>query len=249
MNFDYTKIPQGYYDKILNGQKGLRKFWHFHKFDSVKRYIPEDHRGQDKSILDIGCFAGTFLGLVDENFFGHQVGIDILPSQIQYAQSQYGTNFRKFLSYDQNFNEGIGLNQKFDVITLIEVIEHLDPQSIQNLIKFAVNSLNPGGRLIITTPNYSSIWPLLEYILNRISDVKYEEQHLTKFSYFSFQNDLTKILVNTPLVCEKVTTTHFLTPFIAQVNYSLALKLSQMIPSAKWNNPFGSIILSCWKMA
>ena len=249
MNFDYSSIPEGYYDHILYGKNGLRKFWHFHKFDSVLRYIPIDKKGNEKSILDVGCFAGSFLGMIDKDTFGSQYGIDILPPQIAFAQNRYGSEFRKFELYDSSFHTEFKISQKFDIITLIEVIEHLDTVQIKDLLSHLLKFLKPDGRIIITTPNYFSFWPVLEFALNLISDVKYEEQHLTKFRYFDFPKHLQMILGDVPLVCEKLTTTHFLSPFVAPINYSFATKVSDAIPSSHWKNPFGCIILSSWKIA
>lgn len=245
MSFDYSRIPEGYYDSILSGPDGMRKFWHYHKFDSVLRYMPES-QGQPRSILDFGCFAGSFLGLVSEDLFAKQVGVDILPSQISYAKKKYGTAFRDFRAVDPNPPLGEFVSEKFDVITLIEVIEHLDRAQIEKLLRDLCDRLKPDGRIIMTTPNYLSLWPVLEWMIGRMSDVQYEEQHLTRFHFYNFEKKVKSISGHLNLECEKKTTTHFITPYVAAVSYPLAVKMSQAISSANWNNPFGSLILSSW---
>jgi 2-polyprenyl-3-methyl-5-hydroxy-6-metoxy-1,4-benzoquinol methylase len=244
--FDYTKIPQGYYDEIFRGPEGLRKFWHYHKFESVLRFLPPLVKGNDKSILDVGCFAGTFLGTISKDIFSYQLGVDILPAQITYAESTYGTTWRKFINYNGKLELGISYKEKFDVITLIEVVEHLNVEEILNLFIELLDLLKPSGRIIITTPNYLSIWPVLEFLINNFAGVSYDEQHITKFSFYGMEKKMEGILREIPLKLEKKTTTHFLTPFIAPFSYELALKTSKIIPSSIWKNPFGSIILSSW---
>jgi 2-polyprenyl-3-methyl-5-hydroxy-6-metoxy-1,4-benzoquinol methylase len=246
MSFDYSKIPNGFYDNVLTGPDGMRKFWHYHKFESVLRYIPSHLFGIDKRILDIGCFGGSFLGMIPESLFSDQVGVDILSSQIEYATKRYGTTFRSFRLLEKDEILGNEFHGSFHVITLIEVIEHLSPEQIFNLLNQISKLLHPEGKLIITTPNYLSTWPLIEYLLNHFSDIHYEEQHLSKFNYFMMESKIRKIAPDFSLRCEDKTTTHLLSPFIAALSYKKALEIATAVPSAYWKNPFGNIILSRW---
>lgn len=245
-NFNYSKIPTGYYDEILKGRNSVRKFWHYHKFESVLRTLPLSKMGRDKSILDIGCFSGSFLGMIPESNFGFQLGVDILENQIEHAESIYGTDFRKFSFYSPS--DGLPVTQKklFDVITLIEVVEHIPIDQLKGLLEKVEKCLAPDGVLVITTPNYLSAWPVLEMLLNQFSDVSYEEQHITKFNYFNIGPKISSLSSGKFLLLDK-TTTHFATPFLAGISYDLALGLSKTVPSSKWHNPFGSIIVSMWR--
>lgn len=243
--FDYSGIPEGYYDQIANGPNGVRKFWHYHKFESVVRYIPPALMGPDKRVLDVGCFAGTFLGMIPKELFGTQVGIDILPNQIAYAQKTYNEPWRKFQVFDEFFREN---REKFHVITLIEVIEHLTHEQIRELLGRIRELLLPEGRLILTTPNYFSVWPLLEIFLNRESDVKYEEQHITKFTYFNLEPKLIRVLQRPSFKLEAKTTTHFISPAIAGLNYEMAIRMAHAVPASNWGNPLGCIVLSRWSV-
>ncbi len=53
-------------------------------------------------------------------------------------------------------------DRTFDVVTIIELVEHLHDAEALELLEEASRVTAPGGRLILTTPNYASIWPLLE---------------------------------------------------------------------------------------
>jgi 2-polyprenyl-3-methyl-5-hydroxy-6-metoxy-1,4-benzoquinol methylase len=243
VNFDYSQIPAGYYDKIFRDKTGVRSYWHHHKFESVLRFIPPFCQGPDKSILDVGCFAGTFLGSVPEAMFGFQRGVDILKSQVAYAQEHYGTSWREFAV----LGDKLAKDRKFHVVTLIEVVEHLDQCQLQHLMGEIQDILQPDGCLIVTTPNYFSLWPLLEIVLDKWSTVQYEEQHITKFNYFNLESRLQSVLGHQQLLCEARTTTHFLSPFVAAFSFDLAEKTAQAIQGSKWKNPLGCIILSRWK--
>jgi 2-polyprenyl-3-methyl-5-hydroxy-6-metoxy-1,4-benzoquinol methylase len=242
-NFDYGRIPVGYYDQMLRqGKSGVRRLWHTLKFERVLDYLPESDGG---SLLDVGCFAGSFLSMVPRHRFERQLGIDILPEQIAYATHHYGTPFRSFKVVPGITDLG-DLGDPFDAVTLIEVIEHLRHDEIVGLFEQLERVIAPGGILVITTPNYTSCWPLLEALLNRFGDVSYEEQHITRFKYFSFERTLSSIWP--PLLhrydVEMKTTTHLLSPFLAAASYEIARGLARAIPHGHWTSPVGNLILA-----
>jgi 2-polyprenyl-3-methyl-5-hydroxy-6-metoxy-1,4-benzoquinol methylase len=241
-NFDYDGIPKGYYDAVLRSGNPIRRLWHVSKFERVLDYLPER---PDQSILDIGCFAGTFLSLVPEHRFARQLGIDILPEQIAYANASYGTPYRAF-RHLARISELSSLDETFDCITLIEVIEHLRPDEIHTLFDGIVDRLKPGGKLVLTTPNYASAWPAIELILNRVSEVSYEEQHITRFTYFNMDRKLAELYPDFYLYFNSIdfkTTTHFVTPFLAGMSFDVARGLSRVVPHQQWRHPFGNLIL------
>ncbi|AKV03090.1 putative methyltransferase [Labilithrix luteola] len=240
--FNYDGIPKGYYDTVLRQGNPIRRLWHVSKFERVLDYLPER---PNQSILDIGCFAGTFLSLIPEHRFARQVGVDILPEQVAYANAQYGTPFREF-RHVVSIGELSSIDEQFDCITLIEVIEHLRPDEIRALFSGIVQRLKPGGKLVLTTPNYASAWPAIEVVLNRMSDVSYEEQHITKFTFFNFERKLASIYPDLFLYFNTVdfkTTTHFVTPFLAGFSFDVARGLSRVVPHQKWRHPFGNLAL------
>jgi SAM-dependent methyltransferase len=85
--FDYEGIPLGYYDEMMKSGHPIRRCWHRQKFSRVIAALP---KGEGQSILDIGCFAGTFLSLLPREQFPRQLGVDILPKQIAWASERYG---------------------------------------------------------------------------------------------------------------------------------------------------------------
>ncbi|MBF0312285.1 MAG: methyltransferase domain-containing protein [Oligoflexia bacterium] len=245
-NFNYSEIPNGHYDDIYHHDHGMRGFWHWSKFETVKKMVI-DHQLHSRRILDIGCFSGTFLGTLSERDFAYQLGVDILESQIHYARKKYCTNFREFAKFDHLDNictsQGEAL---FDVVTVIEVIEHLRAEEITALLKSIHRLLRPGGDLIITTPNYFSLWPLLEYYLNRFSDISYKEQHITKFTYLNFEKKLSTIMqgdLKSLYALEMMTTSHLITPFIAKIHYPLAKKLATIIKARHWKIGIGPLLV------
>lgn len=241
--FDYTSIPLGFYDEISKKKKGMRSFWHHLKFQRIKDYLETT---EVASIVDYGCFCGTFLGSLDNNQIKEQFGLDILQDQIDYAKDKYQTDFRKFMLIDEfgkEFQE-----KKVDAMTVVEVIEHLEVSQIKEILQFATQRINAGGKLIMTTPNYTSMWPLLEIILNKVSDVNYEEQHITRFTFGNIEEKLRAMDedFSKSFKTEFITSSHFLTPYVAQFSFGLADRMSKFSPHQKWKFPFGSLLMVCF---
>jgi SAM-dependent methyltransferase len=219
----------------------IRRAWHLLKFTRVIECLPQVPR---QSILDVGCFAGSFLSLLPQDRFERQVGVDILPEQIRYATEHFGTAFRRFVSLEKIDDLG-RLDGRFDCVTLIEVVEHLRPEEIARTIELVSKKLRPGGRLVLSTPNYASTWPLLELLLNRFSDVPYDEQHITRFTYF---NCLPSLYALSPSLRDDFrllfkTTTHLFTPFLALLGVENARRVSSLVPHRTWKMPFGNLLL------
>ena len=69
-----------------------------------------------------------------------------------------------------------------DIVTMIELIEHLNEEDGLNLLREARRTLRSGGRIMISTPNYASPWPVVEWFVNRLGAVSYEDQHISRFN-------------------------------------------------------------------
>ena len=185
----------------------MRSAWHFAKFNYIKKKIKQ------KNIhLDIGCGSGTFISLLDNKMC---YGIDISSKQIKYATKKYGKKNKKFYS----FTKKIPFKKSFfDSISLIELIEHLSDKEIYFLFKEILRVLKPNGVIHITTPNYLSLWPLLEIILNRISKVSYEHQHINKFNLFNINKINKKLKLR---ILEKKTFI-LIGPFLAFFSFKIS---------------------------
>jgi 2-polyprenyl-3-methyl-5-hydroxy-6-metoxy-1,4-benzoquinol methylase len=243
--FDYSSIPEGFYHEVMEKGNPIRRAWHLQKFERIIDFLP---RSPDNSILDVGCFAGTFLSLLSERDFGAQMGVDIIQRQIDYANRRFATPFRSFRCI-RNISELNSIERTFTCVTVIEVIEHLHDWEIRDLFRAVDARLEKNGLLVLSTPNYASHWPLLEILVNYLSEVSYEEQHVTKFNYFSCVSALRRL---SPEIFQRFelvlrTTSHFLSPFLAAVSFDGAMKFSRLIPHRSWKNPFGCLLLLCFQ--
>ena len=100
-----------------------------------------------KTVLDIGCATGQFLERLTRH--GHTAtGIDFSAEDIQAARENGCEAYVADLSRDNEFLAG---NRRFQVITLFQVIEHLEEPDLvfQGIAKVA----EPGALLMVGCPS------------------------------------------------------------------------------------------------
>lgn len=211
MSFNYSRIIPGYYDEIYYRGSLIQKLWHYLKFYNFKNKISL----KDK-VLDIGCGPGTFSSFFPAKKY---YGIDIAHNQIQYAKIKYPKKQFKIIKNKIPFPKN-----NFDTVVLIEIIEHLTSKEITKLLQEAKRVLKKNGQILISTPNYNSFWPLIEYVLNLISKVKYEEQHINKFTKKRLQLFLNK----RQFVKIKISTMLFISPFLFFLPKKILIKISML---------------------
>lgn len=178
--FNYNLIPSGYYDYIYHKKSGLQSTWHNLKFLFVKKLISKKGRH-----LDVGCGPGTFVSILNKR----STGIDISKKQISYAKNMYKKKNLRFVFFKKKFPFK---KNYFSTISIIEVIEHLNNNQIQTLIKESFRVLKKNGQIVLTTPNYNSFWPIIEYLINFLLKINYKEQHINKFNINKFLKILPK---------------------------------------------------------
>lgn len=208
--YDYDSISPGYYDEVFHRRRGVQSKWHALKFRLVGQCLGDEYSHH----LDIGCGPGTFVGTLPADL--RSTGTDIASTQIDFANEHYKTEFHDFQCVPPGkvpFDDAT-----FDVVTLVELIEHLEMADIEFLIGEAHRVLDPGGKIVITTPNYASLWPLLEKAVNRLGEVSYEDQHLTFFN----RGRLRALLQRLGFTNIRVTTFHGVAPFCSALSGSLA---------------------------
>ena len=204
----YDDIAPGFYDEVHAEGKGMRWFWHRYRFAEVVDAIPPS----GESILDVGCGPGTFLGHYAGGY-RRAVGIDVAQPQIEYARSRYGSERLHFET--RSLEE---LSDAFDVITSIEVIEHLPAAETQPFLRSLFRLLKPGGTLVLTTPNYRSFWPPIEWAISKKGPVDYTVQHINRFHARRLSGEVEKA----GLHVRQTKTFYIAAPFLAPISTRLA---------------------------
>jgi 2-polyprenyl-3-methyl-5-hydroxy-6-metoxy-1,4-benzoquinol methylase len=182
--FDYSTIPPGHYDLAFRRGRGVQSKWHRLKFQRVVEQVVECRR-----VLDVGCGPGTLLGLLGEDH--ESVGVDITHQQIEYARQVYGNEQRSFYACAlEELPRDLG---PFDAVTAVELIEHLPAELVEGTLREAIGRLRPGGKIVLTTPNFHSAWPLVERLVDRLGDVEYYVQHINKYTRSRLRTQLEEL--------------------------------------------------------
>ncbi|MDP5061449.1 MAG: class I SAM-dependent methyltransferase [Maribacter sp.] len=145
-NLEKYYDPNNYISHSDNGNNLLEKV-----YQTVKKYtlnkkvkLINKYSSTQKNLLDIGCGTGEFLINAKKKNW-KTVGVELNDSARKKATD-------KNLEIHRSLN-AIN-NQKFDVITLWHVLEHLP--DLDKQINNIVSLLNENGTLIIAVPNYKS---------------------------------------------------------------------------------------------
>jgi SAM-dependent methyltransferase len=101
-------------------------------------------------LLDIGTGGGGILPFLAK--YGSVVAVDPEPAAIAAASARNFDVRRGGLPADLPF----GVTDKFDVITMLDVIEHVE-QDLESLINVRA-LLRPHGRLLVTVPAFQFLW-------------------------------------------------------------------------------------------
>jgi SAM-dependent methyltransferase len=212
--FDYQAVAGDYQYRALHHGHRMQRFWHDGKLTMIERLL-QPHVTPGSRLLEIGCGSGNLL--VQTSVPGaYPVAVDLAMSSLMFVRSRLqhsiGQRGARRFACVQAIGESLPLSDaSIDCVLLSEVIEHL--AAPQLAIREAARVLRPGGRLLVTTPNYRSLWPVLEWTVDRLklAPKMAGEQHISRFQPHS----LRRLLIESKLSIEYFGTIYGFSPFLA----------------------------------
>lgn len=192
-------------EKAYNSDLFVQKFWQRMKISTVLRHIDSGNL-----ILDLGSGSGVISKLASQE--NKVISCDISLNCIK--------NCLKLNPFSGGVvGDALELpfkNESIDVVLCIELIEHLiDPNQC---IKEVHRILKRDGILIISTPNFLSMWPIVEYMWDKFGRGRdYRTQHISPFNV----KTITKLIQDNNLRIESKNTIFLFSPFTALLSKTL----------------------------
>jgi SAM-dependent methyltransferase len=122
-----------------------------------------------RRVLDVGCGSSRIIGS------GRMVGLDIVLAKLRFAR-RYGNPLVHGSIFELPFKDSA-----FDCVICSEVIEHVAAD--ERVFSELERVLEPGGRLILGTPDYDRWrWRAMEWLYGRLAPGGYADEHITHYS-------------------------------------------------------------------
>jgi dolichol-phosphate mannosyltransferase len=142
----------------------LQRYWQRRRYQVITTMAAGTLR-----VLDVGCGSSRIIGSA------RMVGLDIVLAKLRYAR-RYGNPLVHGSIFELPFKDGA-----FDCVICSEVIEHVPAD--ERVFSELERVLEPGGRLILGTPDYDRWrWRALEWLYGRLAPGGYADEHITHYS-------------------------------------------------------------------
>jgi 2-polyprenyl-3-methyl-5-hydroxy-6-metoxy-1,4-benzoquinol methylase len=150
-----NKKAEYYKKNLIRADFGL----HNQIINIVDRLFTE----KDIKILDIASGTGSLSSQLFDIGYNNIECVDLTPNNSNLSQkiSFYSLDLNDFQSFNNYSSKRVGF---FDLILGIETIEHLE--NPWNYIRNLSSMLKPNGYIILTTPNISSLFSKVNFLLN-----------------------------------------------------------------------------------
>ncbi|MCX6906456.1 MAG: methyltransferase domain-containing protein [Verrucomicrobia bacterium] len=229
---DTVTIPGNYQYRALTRGPAVQRFWHRRRIDLMMRLATPL---SGLRALDIGCGSGVIADFLAQQ--GAIVdAVDTNEDAIRFAQAQFARDNLRFhlaTANEMTFPDG-----SFHLIVCMEVIEHLANAQAADLFRSISRLLSAEGVLLVTTPNYASLWPTIEWLMDvfRLSPPMRGEQHVSRFT----RTRLERALIAAGLKVRRVGRFCGMAPFVAALSWSLAERLDKL----EWQTgqPLGNLV-------
>lgn len=176
-------IPGDYQFKAIQSNNFLQANWHKNKLKVVEKLLTPN---KQMVVLDLGTGSGNF-EINTHKKVKKIIGLDHNSLALEFLDSYLDKNKIKNVELIQLDIKKLSSLKipKVDTIVMIDVIEHLAMSGVKKMIKDMTKLLKPHGKVLVITPNYKSLWSIMEFLFDHALTFllpKFGEcQHLSKF--------------------------------------------------------------------
>jgi ubiquinone/menaquinone biosynthesis C-methylase UbiE len=209
---DYDPNGCGQYE-ALTGGNAIRRRWHLNKL----RLYDLTHLSMNDCVLDAGCGAGNLVVELASHC-RQAIGCDI-----HHARLAFGARRGRGSYLQADLQQLPFPNDTFATIFCMEVLEHLEQHIIAQVLREFYRILRPQGQILITTPNYRSLWVLIEFLADtlRLAPEMVGGEHISKYH----RRTLAEALQQAGFVIDRHGTFNHLSPFVSLISERWAERL------------------------
>lgn len=154
----------------------LQRYWQRARFQIIRGMAEGSVR-----ILDIGCGSSRIVQSLPQ-----AVGMDMQIRKLRWLRAP-GRQLVQASLMELPFED-----EAFDCVISSEVIEHIPRERID--LSDMVRVLQPGGRLILGTPDYGRwIWRTLEGIYKKVFPQGYATEHINRYTRRSLRREIERL--------------------------------------------------------
>jgi 2-polyprenyl-3-methyl-5-hydroxy-6-metoxy-1,4-benzoquinol methylase len=217
---DSILISGDYQFNAIKSKNSIQRFWHENKLRTIDFFLTPQI---NDTVLDVGCGSGVisnYLALKAKFVYG----IDGNKLAIDFARNNIIKDNIQFLHTLVNNN--LNLDQVIDKIYCFELIEHIYfSQGIEMLNSFN-KILKKDGLVLITTPNYRSFWPLIEFVMDtlNLAPKMMNSQHVEQY----YKSKIFRLASFTNFKIISYKTINLVAPWISLFNYKFAERINRL---------------------
>ncbi|AJY43872.1 methyltransferase domain-containing protein [Burkholderia humptydooensis] len=116
----------------------------------LRGWLPDS---QEARVLDMACGGGKLLYFFKRMGYRKVCGVDTSPEQVRLSRQVTADVMQEDVL---DFLED--RPQSYDLVTGLDIVEHLHKPEVLRLLDTCHAALKPGGRLVLQTPNADSPW-------------------------------------------------------------------------------------------
>ena len=161
-----NSVESADYDtRAFNSAIWFQRWWQRRRYDIILEFI-----GDHLRVFDAGCGSTQIM-----NGAPQIVGMDILARKLRFMRRP-GRKLVNGSTFALPFKDAA-----FEVVISSQVIEHIPEEEV--IFKELDRCLEPGGVLILGTPDYGSWqWPLIEKCYGLAKPTGYADEHITHYT-------------------------------------------------------------------